>query len=85
MLFTRKDRGYDIHASEIRIWGTMEIFNSPAEATESLEAEDIVGSGIRLIRVADHDELKAMLQRGKEVLQGGANLYVRVARTCPAF
>lgn len=84
MLHTTPKKRYAINGPEIPIWGSMEIHLSATDAKNSLLAEEDDGA-VRLVRVADFAQLKAMLVTGKEFLQPGANLYVRVAKTCPAF
>ncbi|CAN0535528.1 unnamed protein product [Ectocarpus sp. 12 AP-2014] len=83
-LYTIPKMKYAMNGPEIPIWGDMEIHLSPAEARESLRADPVDGA-VRLIRVADSAQLKQMLVPGKEFVAPGATLYMRVAKTCPAY
>ena len=83
-LHTVPGRSYGVNGPEIPIWGSMEIHLSVKDAQKSLPTEGVDGA-VRLVRVADFTQLQAMLLPGKEFLRTGANLYVRVAKTCPAF
>lgn len=72
---------YKQNGQEIPIWGGMEVFNSMDAAKKFAD----VDGRVQLVRVADNAQLKAMLAPGKEFASGGASLYVRVEKTCPAF
>ena len=83
-LHTVPGRSYGVNGPEIPIWGSMEIHFSVKDAQKPLPTEGVDGA-VRLVRVADFTQLQAMLLPGKKFLRTGANLYVRVAKTCPAF
>lgn len=79
---TVPNTAYGINNADILLWGTMEIHSNEAAARASVPEFD---TGLRLVRVADHDELKALLVPGRETVRDGAALYMRIAETCPGY
>lgn len=68
---------------DIPIWGEIVVYDSKADAIESLSYDDKATQCVRLIRIASNRQLSNMLLKGKEVCQPHAALYMRVAETCP--
>lgn len=79
-LYTVKGKRYPVKENDLPFWGTMEIHTSVKDAEASIAGDD---RGIQLVRVADHQMLQSMVAGGQEILQDGANLYCRVAPSCP--
>lgn len=86
MALHAQQKKYGMHEQDIPVWGKPIIFNTPEEAEASLNDDPTGSQYVRLIRVADNKQLAALLLQGKELLKSKtANLYLRVADTCPAY
>ena len=80
-----REKDYPINANDLPAWGVLQVFNSRVDAFRSLTSEEQEDKSIRLLHVATNTQLKRMLQNGKEVCPPGAELYLRVAPTCPLY
>ena len=85
MVFPLPGKDYDVNANDLPAWGNLEVFNSRGDALRSLTVEEQDEQCIRLLHVANNVQLRRMLLPGKEVCQPGAELYLRVAATCPLY
>lgn len=86
VLHAMQGEAYDINRNDIPLWGSLIICNTLTEAKRSLPGVTGGHQYVRLVLLADNDQLKGMLEQGKEVLlQQQASLYLRVAETCPAY
>ncbi|CAB1111525.1 unnamed protein product [Ectocarpus sp. CCAP 1310/34] len=76
---------YHVNSHDLTAWGQLEVFNSRPEAFHSLSVDKRQDQRVRLLHVANNVQLKRMLVPGKEVCGPGAELYLRVAPTCPLY
>ncbi|CAN0060389.1 unnamed protein product, partial [Choristocarpus tenellus] len=76
---------YKIGANDLPAWGDLVVCNSRSEAFRSISLEDREKQCIRLLHVANNRQLKRMLSPGMEVCGPRAELYLRVAATCPLY
>ncbi|CAB1109996.1 unnamed protein product [Ectocarpus sp. CCAP 1310/34] len=76
---------YHVNSHDLPAWGQLEVFNSRPEAFRSLSVDEREDQRVRLLHVANNVQLKRMLVPGKEVCGPGAELYLRVAPTCPLY
>ncbi|CAB1104236.1 unnamed protein product [Ectocarpus sp. CCAP 1310/34] len=76
---------YHVNSHDLPAWGQLEVFNSRPEAFRSLSLDEREDQRVRLLHVANNVQLKRMLVPGKEGCGPGAELYLRVAPTCPLY
>ena len=84
-MLPKRDTDYHVNSNDLPAWGQLEVFNSRPEAFRSLSVGEREDQYVRLLHVANNVQLKRMLVPGKEVYGPGAELYLRVAPTCPLY
>ncbi|CAM9163771.1 unnamed protein product [Scytosiphon promiscuus] len=85
VLLPLRGKDYNANANDLPAWGSLEVFNTRADAFGSLSVEERQDRCIRLLRVANNFQLKRMLIPGAEECAPSAELYLRVAATCPLY
>ena len=84
-LFPIDGKNYDAGENDLPAWGDFVVFNSRSDAFRSLSPDERRKRYVRLLHVANNQQLKGMLSPGKEECEPGAELYLRVGATCPLF
>lgn len=70
---------------DVPCWGELVVFDSAQDALDSLSDHEQEAQLVRLIKIADHSQLKAMLDTRKELCQPKAALYLRLTPSCPVY
>ena len=83
-LFARR-RNKNADKSDIAVWGQLIVYDSDNAALSSLNTEDVDEKNVRLLKVANNNQLRIMLEPGKEMCHPNAALFLRVASTCPLY
>eukprot|EP00904_Undaria_pinnatifida_P005462 jgi/Undpi1/2045/HiC_scaffold_12.g05431.m1 len=84
-LHPRDGVSYPPGSSDVALWGTLVVYRSRLEAWKSLSDDDKEGQYVRLVKVAINKQLSKLLVPGKELGGPTAELFLRVAPTCPAY
>ncbi|CAB1107040.1 unnamed protein product [Ectocarpus sp. CCAP 1310/34] len=87
-LFALDAQRYNVGASDLPVWGEYIVSDSLEEAYASIKPDDDAENlqYVRLLHVADTQLLRRMCKEAEEsVVSEDAGLYLRVAKSCPAF
>lgn len=87
-LHAQDGKKYKINDSDIPIWGDAVVYDTRQAALNSLDPDDdnVDLQFVRLVLVADTNLLKRLCIASKEIVRSAeAGLYLKVARTCPAY
>lgn len=85
VLLPKRDMDYNVNSFDLPAWGQLEVFNSRPDAFRSISIDERQDQHVRLLHVANNVQLKRMLLPGREICGPGAELYLRVAPTCPLY
>ena len=78
-------KAYKPGSSDVPLWGTLVVCRSHLEAWHTLSDDDKASQRVRMVRVADNKQLCKLIEPGVELCGPHAELYLRVAPTCPAY
>lgn len=67
------------------VWGKLVVYNSRKQAVKSLSTEEVEEQRVRLIQIADTQQLRRMLDVRNELCAPEAALYLEVADTCALY